>query len=70
MLTTVKGHYYKGKIVLDEQVSVADETSVLVTFLNNEPGTAVKLRMPGSLKGKVSLPDDFNQPLEDLKEYM
>ncbi|HEY4323165.1 MAG TPA: DUF2281 domain-containing protein [Mucilaginibacter sp.] len=27
-------------------------------------------RIPGGLKGKVSLPDDFNEPLDDLKDYM
>jgi hypothetical protein len=29
-----------------------------------------KKRMPGGLKGKVTTPDDFNAPLDDLKDYM
>jgi len=32
------------------------------------PSTTGK-RIPGGLKGKVSLPDDFNEPLDDLKDY-
>ena len=24
----------------------------------------------GYLKGKINVPDDFNEPLEDFKEYM
>jgi len=24
----------------------------------------------GYLKGKINVPDDFNEPLDDLKEYM
>lgn len=27
-------------------------------------------RKSGGLKGKVGLPTDFNEPLDDLKEYM
>jgi len=29
-----------------------------------------KKRMPGGLKGKFITPDDFNAPLDDLKDYM
>lgn len=69
MLTTVRGHYTNGKIVLDESVSVAEQTQALITFLEKEEGNK-QLRMPGGLKGKVSLPDNFNDPIEDLKDYM
>jgi hypothetical protein len=27
-------------------------------------------RVLGGLEGKISVPDDFNEPLEDLKDYM
>jgi hypothetical protein len=49
---------------------------VLVTFLD-EAETSSSKRQPGSLlrlgalKGKdYNIPDDFNDPLDDLKEYM
>ncbi|MFD2570106.1 DUF2281 domain-containing protein [Spirosoma soli] len=28
-----------------------------------------KRRQAGSLKGKIHVPDDFNEPLGDLKDY-
>lgn len=70
MLTAVKGYYEKGKIVLDEAPPVNSKTDVIVTFLPKETGNTLKKRIPGALKGKVSIPDDFNEPLDDLKEYM
>lgn len=71
MLTTIKGYYENGKIVLGEQPPVTDKTEVIVTFLTQaNKAEAGKLRMPGGLKGKVNIPDDFNAPLDDLKDYM
>jgi hypothetical protein len=32
--------------------------------------SAIKKRSFGSLKGKIHLTDDFDNPLEDFKEYM
>ncbi|MBF0396728.1 MAG: DUF2281 domain-containing protein [Desulfobacterales bacterium] len=69
MLTAIKGYYENGKIVLDEQLPVYERISVIVTFL--EKITPIrKQRIIGSLKGKIEVPDDFNEPLDDLKEYM
>ncbi len=70
MLTTIKGYYDKGKIVLMEEPPVKSKTNVIVTFLTDEKALSLKKRIPGALKGKVSIPDDFNAPLDDLKEYM
>ncbi|HRO41977.1 MAG TPA: DUF2281 domain-containing protein [Flavipsychrobacter sp.] len=68
MLTTIKGIYDHGKIVLSEQPPVKERTEVIVTFLG---GSASKTeRKLGILKGKISVPDDFDDPLDDLKEYM
>lgn len=71
MLTTVHGYYEDGKIVLKEPAPVTEKTDVIVTFLkDNNKESADKKRIPGGLKGKVSIPDDFNEPLDDLKDYM
>jgi hypothetical protein len=67
MLTAVKGYYEKGKIILKEEAPVKSKTDVIVTFLTEDNATTGK-RIPGGLKGKVSLPDDFNAPLDDLKD--
>jgi hypothetical protein len=71
MLTTVKGYYDHGKIILHEHPEVQTKTEVIVTFLTEEnvkvkPGK----RKLGGLEGLVNLPNDFNEPLDDLKEYM
>ncbi len=68
MLTAIKGYYEKGHIVMEEEAPVQAKTNVIITFLTEDGKTAGK-RIPGGLKGKVSIPDDFNEPLDDLKEY-
>jgi len=70
MLTTIKGYYDHGQIVLEEMPPVKDKTDVMVTFLSDEIGGKVAKRKLGGLEGKVTLPDDFNEPLDDLKDYM
>lgn len=70
MVTTVKGIYQNGRIVLDEVPHVKDNSKVLVTFLEESQPTSSKKRRLGSLKGKIGIPDNFNDPLDYLKEYM
>jgi hypothetical protein len=38
--------------------------------LVNQEEKEKKERQPGSLKGKVWMADDFNEPLDDFKDYM
>ena len=65
MLTTIKGFYDKGKITLTEQPSVEEKTEVIVTFLAHKAKSRLKKkRVLGILKGKISVPEDFNAPLE------
>lgn len=75
MLQVVKGKYSSGQIILDEKPFVKDDVKVLVTFLdeddfNRNPTQPTlsknKVRI-GSLTGKINPPDDFDEPLEDLK---
>lgn len=73
MLTTVKGYYDHGQIILQEEPPVMEKTDVIVTFLsdekNEERKEKKKIRL-GLLEGKIKISDDFNDPLEDLKDYM
>jgi hypothetical protein len=62
MLAASKGYYEKGKIILKEEAPVKSKTDVIITFLTDDNAATGK-RIPGGLKGKVSLPDDFNEPL-------
>lgn len=73
MLTTIKGIYEHGKIMLTEEPPVKTKADVMITFLPTEetkaPNRKQKITL-GLLEGKIKLPDDFNEPLDDLKEYM
>ncbi len=69
MLTTIEATYENGQIIWNEQPPIQEKRKVLVTFLD-EADDAPKKRQAGSLKGKIHVPDDFNDPLDDLKEYM
>jgi hypothetical protein len=70
MLTTIKGYYENGQITLAEKPPIVEKTEVMITFLESSPAATKILRTPGGLKGKVSLPDNFNDPIDDLKDYM
>ncbi|GAB4008942.1 DUF2281 domain-containing protein [Spirosoma sp. KCTC 42546] len=78
MLTAVKGTFGHGQIILHEIPSIPEGTEVIVTFLENETKekpqkTGIHDKQGirfGSLTGKVSVPADFNEPLDDLSEYM
>jgi len=70
MLTTIKGYYDHGQIILKEEPHISTKTEVIVTFLQDEHTAHTAKRTLGLLKGKISIPDDFNAPLEDLKDYM
>jgi hypothetical protein len=75
MYTAIKGLYENGVLTLLEPVPNLQKSEVLVTFLNEikqphkrTPGSLKKL---GELEGKqYNIPDNFNDSLEDLKDYM
>jgi len=69
MLAAIKGYYEKGKIFMKEKAPVKAKTEVIITFLTDDDNATAGKRIPGGLKGKISLPDDFNEPLDDLKAY-
>jgi len=72
-MQTVKALYDGTNIRLLQPAPVKDEWEVLVTFVEptNMSGVEADRRaMFGCLKGKINVPDDFNEPLEDFKEYM
>jgi hypothetical protein len=70
MLTTIKGTYDHGKIIMNEEPPVKDKTEVIITFLTEEvtkKSEVPKKRTLGGMEGKVNLPKDFNEPLDDMK---
>ncbi|RZM21528.1 MAG: hypothetical protein EOO88_32835, partial [Pedobacter sp.] len=77
MYTALKGIYENGVLKLLEPAPNVSRSEVLVTFLSEpkfksetdrQPGGLLRLR---KLKGKkLSIPDDFNEPIDDFKDYM
>lgn len=74
MLTTIRGVYEEGKIILSEEPPVKSKAEVMVTFLDDsnrdQQVKGKKKIILGLLEGKIKISDDFNEPLDDLKEYM
>ncbi|GAB4030973.1 DUF2281 domain-containing protein [Spirosoma gilvum] len=72
MLTAIQGTYDHGQIILDEVPSIQKRMKVIVTFLEEETDSTndKRKRQGGSMKGEVWMTDDFNDPLDDLNEYM
>ena len=71
MLTAIKGYYEKGQIILKEDPHIADKTEVVVTFLSEEREPVMHgKRKLGLLEGKITTSEDFNDPIEDFKDYM
>ena len=81
MYTAVKGIYENGQITITEPAPTTEKSAVIITFIGaeTEPVTSggSKVREAGWLKKwgeerglSFSIPDDFNEPLDDLKDYM
>ena len=72
MLPTIKGVYEDGKITATEKTPINEtKADVLTTFLpgKKKEGSSNK-RILGGLEGKITVPENFNEPLDDLKDYM
>ncbi|OHX37715.1 MULTISPECIES: hypothetical protein [unclassified Methylomonas] len=74
MYTAIKGIYENGQVILEETPPTNTKSKVVVMFLTEEQTVAKPVHRGvkiGSLAGKgYSIPDDFNEPLDDLKDYM
>jgi len=73
MYTAIEGIYENGNFTLTEEPPTRQKTKVVIMFMqeislpSNTPKKGVVL---GSLAGKIRISDDFNAPLDDLKDYM
>lgn len=72
MSLTIKGIFENGKIVLDELPPTNKKMPVKIIFPDIKSDSPLKkneIRF-GSLKGKISVPVDFDDELDVLSEYM
>lgn len=72
MSLTIKGIFENGKIVLDELPPSNKKMPVKIIFPDIENAIPLKNNEIkfGSLKGKISVPEDFDDELDVLNEYM
>lgn len=75
MYTAVNGIYEDGHLTLTERPPTTRRSRVVVLFLDEQKeitqdvASRVGVSL-GSLEGKYSIPDDFNEPLDDLNDYV
>jgi len=76
---TVKAIYDGANFKLEQPISLKGKYEVIITFVEpisddivNEKQRSKRpvSELRGILKGKVWMSDDFNKPLEEMKEYM
>jgi hypothetical protein len=74
MYAAINAVYENGQIIFSERPPTNQKSNVIVMFLeekNSNTTSNSKGVKIGSLCGKgYSIPDDFNEPLDDLSEYM
>ena len=71
MHTVIEGVYENGKITLDHKPDVNVRTKVKVIFEEIEGAGPLPSKRPfGIAKGTIHLAADFDDPLDDLKDYM
>ncbi|WP_435356845.1 hypothetical protein [Emticicia sp. SJ17W-69] len=74
MYTAINGIYENGQFVLAETPPTSKKTKVVIMFMEEVetlPKNKKKGVKLGSLAGKgYNIPDNFNEPLDDLKDYM
>ncbi|QMW01428.1 hypothetical protein [Spirosoma foliorum] len=76
MLATVTGTYKNGQIILDEELPVKSENAkVIVTLVedtveNQEKPKRTSGLLKGAFVGEYWFSKEFNDPLDDLKDYM
>lgn len=72
MTTAVFGTYEDGQVTLDETLPVGTGKAKVVVTVVEELGekSAKPERIPGLMKGSFWMSEDFNDPIDDLKDYM
>ena len=71
MLTTIEGTYENGQVIFKEIPPIRKKSKVLVTFIEEpEAIFPLKKRPLGTMRGTIKMSDDFNDSIEDLKDYM
>lgn len=69
-LPIVNAHFDGNVIVPDEPLPLVPGEKLRVTIERELTGYEKKRRQAGSARGQVWMSPDFDQPLEEFKDYM
>lgn len=71
MPLTINGFFENGKIILEELPPTDKKVPVKIVFPDLKKTSSLKENEIkfGSLKGKISVPEDFDDELDVLNEY-
>jgi len=72
-LMSYQGYFKDGRFITStkRKITIPENAKVIVTVLPEENlKKRPRSELCGILKGKVWMADDFNAPLEEMKEYM
>ena len=70
---TIRARYDGKNFKPMQAIPVKEDCDVLITFLESKKKELPKTprsELNGKWKGKIWMSDDFNAPLEEMKEYM
>ena len=72
MVQTFQGHFQDGRFVSLQTAAIPEYVEVVIVVTGNPlPAMPVnKSSLLGCWDGLVKIPDDFDEPLEEMKEYM
>jgi hypothetical protein len=70
MSVAVKAYYENGEVKLTEPAPTKENVPVTVVFPEPEKPLKKNEIKFGSLAGKIQVPDNFDEELDELKEYM
>ena len=73
MLQTIKGVFENGQIIFSENPPFKNHAEVIITAIENEDSnqktTPTSSRILGGLNGKIIISSDFDEPMDELKDY-
>ena len=67
-----EGYYENGRFYIEgEEPGIVGRKKAIITFLEDvKPKKKPVSESFGIFKGKIHMSDDFDAPLEEMKEYM
>lgn len=70
MTKTYEGIFENGYVVFKEAPEIPKNSKVKVIFEEKDVKKPAEKRKLGTMKGNFKISDDFDEPLEELKDYM